>query len=712
MSNNIKAVLRVRPCFDATMDYENFQPNELSESGVRVEVPNGVDFGRVSKQLKPHYEYEFSSLFWKNSKQNQIFDQVAVPLINHALEGCNATLFAYGQTGSGKTYTLSGGESWEERGIIPRTIAFIFQQVKQSDAFTYDVRVSYIEIYQERAYDLLSTDTESRERSLDKLARVQMYETNEGEIVMMHDDVSHQTVLRRCEDNEQALSLLFLGETNRAIAATASNDVSSRSHCIFSIHLEGRNVQTGQLKRSKIHLVDLAGSERMDKVGDNATRVQEARYINESLFHLHNVIKALRDKASFIPYRSSAMTMFLKDSLGGNCYTTMIATVSSKTDQMLETLRTLKFASEVMSIKNNARVNMSLDPQVLIAQLRAEIVRLKHELAVARGEEDEVDIGPEETQRLIDMIKTFMHGKEPMPAMSQSRAAFCFDWIRSMGYTGVPSESKGVSGDGAPSSPRQLVMSDAQTKKAMNKLARKLQRREVEIGVLVNMLNQRKNRAIAWTQTNLATGSESQAIETPPVNKKDAFKDFLQNHPKFRGIEANNETMKKKIMTAKALAEDAHALKAKITQAKADLKQKTEGEDADDQEESIAELSSQIAQDTERYMKMCSEMKTLKTDVETLKAMIDQGTKQVKKDFADFWMGQQRVTPTESAPPAKEERSPSALSEHGPSRPSSGLAMKTTGDPQADEKIRKFAEQREQFRNKLDELRRSQHPGE
>ena len=107
---------------------------------------------------------------------------------------------------------------------------------------------------------------------------------------------------------------------------------------------------------------------------------------------------------------------------------------------------------------------------------------------------------------------------------------------------------------------------------------------------------------------------------------------------------------------------------------------------------------------------MCNDMKTLKTEVETIKAMIDQGTKQVKKDFAAFWMGQQRPSLAEPSPAITEQRSPSALSEHGPSRPSSGLSMKSTGDPQADEKIRKFAEQREQFRNKLDELRRSQHP--
>ena len=121
MSSNIQVVARVRPCFDTTADYADFQPNELDDKGVRIEVRPGVQLGWITKP-KSHYEFSFNKLFWKNSKQDHIFDKVALPLIHHCIDGYNATLFAYGQTGSGKTYTLSGGESYDERGIIPRTI--------------------------------------------------------------------------------------------------------------------------------------------------------------------------------------------------------------------------------------------------------------------------------------------------------------------------------------------------------------------------------------------------------------------------------------------------------------------------------------------------------------------------------------------------------------------------------------------------------------
>jgi kinesin family protein 6/9 len=503
------------------------------------------------------------------------------------------------------------------------------------------------------------------------------------------------------------------------------------------------------LKQSKLHFVDLAGSERVENLDGQEQRLQEARNINQSLYFLHRVIDALKENSQYVPYRSSKMTMLLKDSLGGNCLTTMIAAISSHMDHMHESISTCKFALDVMSIENTAKANISIDPNVLISQLRAEVVRLKHELAIAQGEEQEEPVTPEESERLVLCLKAFLSGREPMPPMSPSRVSFCFDWLRINGV--APSDDQG-DGSGVPSqSPPR--MGDPELRKAMNKLAKKLQTREVEIGVLVNMLNQRKNRAVAWTQTSTAAGGESQRIELPKLDKKQAFQEFVRNHRKYAVVEANNATMREKIQQAKELGDAAQALKAKIGNTKQELQQKAD-DGADD--DALADLGAQIAQDTDRYMKMCADMRTLKKEVETITAMTTQATKQVKRDFANFWMSHQSQqddgppSGRASRPPEDRNADPcgeppvlrlGASGSDGTGRrsarrssggsdadaravrdirasgggrlaesPSGGERpeLKLTGDPLADEKIRKFAESRAAFLKKAEEARRSQ----
>lgn len=221
----------------------------------------------------------------------------------------------YGQTGSGKTFTITGGpERYEDRGIIPRTISQLFKTINSaSNGITYNCYVSYLEIYNQSGYDLL-TDTIS---SFDDIPKVTMLEDEFGYFHFKNLSV------HSAKTEEEALNLLFQGDTNRAVAATEMNQNSTRSHCIFTLILECRNAGADTVTRSKLNIVDLAGSERVSRTSSEGQTLKEAKYINSSLFFLEMVIVALHEKNKranvHIPYRNSMMTSVLRDSLGGNC---------------------------------------------------------------------------------------------------------------------------------------------------------------------------------------------------------------------------------------------------------------------------------------------------------------------------------------------------------------------------------------------------------
>ncbi|OHT07077.1 Kinesin-like protein KIF6 [Tritrichomonas foetus] len=745
---NIQVVARVRACFEPSEDYQGFHINEIGDNGIRIEVKPGQKFGWITNP-KPHYEFGFSKLYWKDSKQEQIFQNVAMPIITHALDGFNATLFAYGQTGSGKTYTLSGGDTYDERGIIPRSISYLFQKIRQDTSFTYTVFVSYIEIYNNIAYDLLSSGEEQRDRSLDKLKKVQIIDdvNNGGSVLLMHEDRDQNSAKKsnpyhKCADDEEAFMFLFLGETNRAIAATQSNDVSSRSHCILTLTIECRDLSSGQLRTSKLNFVDLAGSERVENLGEEQSRIREAKYINQSLYFLHQVIEKLKVGSDFVPYRDSKMTLYLKDSLGGNCMTTMIATLSSKTSHIHETISTCNFAMTVMTIKNSAKMNISTDPQVLIKRLREEINRLKHELAVARGEENEEAITPEEAERLKKYVRDFMSGQNEMPSLSKKRIEYCWEYVRTHGFSDKQAAAQlveiddddpnksGTKVESAQNSPQKL-MSDPELRKAASKLARKLQRREAEISVLVGMLNQSKNRLNAYVQTNIDEDDTAQEEIQPPPSKEEkeeAWRKFRQNHPKYSAIIANQKTYEDKIKSAKTIGAQAKALKARVEESKARLSQRLNEVEGKDYESDpvLIELRSSILSDTNQYTKMVNDLQSLKAEVTTIQTLIKQLKKQIQGDFIDFWMG--HIKPSQrKAETSVQFQIPQQgniqQQHHHQSRQQAAVApapappmqvpsgrrtpIESTGDEQADEAILQFEKQKADFLQKAEAARRS-----
>ena len=191
--------------------------------------------------------------------------------------------------------------------------------------------------------------------------------------------------LIQCDAEEDALEQLFEGETNRSYAAHRLNSHSSRSHAIFTLHIESRSrvESTEKIVFSKLHLVDLAGSERCKKTGTAGGQLNEARHINKSLSYLEQVVLALSDKKrDHIPYRQTLLTNLLRDSLGGNCKTVMIANVHCTKEHLEETISTLKFATRMMKVKNEAIVNSVVDPSLQIKRLEKEIRDLKQELAM------------------------------------------------------------------------------------------------------------------------------------------------------------------------------------------------------------------------------------------------------------------------------------------------------------------------------------------
>ena len=384
-STAIETWLRVRPAKD---DAGYFGLEGAENGKVDVNVPEDRAAGMVNNR-RTHWRFSFNGVLDPRSTQEEVFDKVAVPVIDSVFEGYNGTIFAYGQTGSGKTYTLTGGvEAYAQRGLIPRTLQALFARVEADTEAEHTVRVSYLEIYNDAGFDLLDPRQAAADGrpgelltgagGLGELARVAGVVEDDDGNVRLKGLSSH--VVR---DQETALNLLFVGDTNRAVSETVMNATSSRSHCIFTISVESRPHGASMVRRSKLHLVDLAGSERVGKSGTSGTTLNEAININSSLHFLELVIMSLHEnqkkqKASgHVPYRNSMLTSVLRDSLGGNCRTVMVANVHPSPSHVDESISTCRFAQRVAMVRNEVSVNEEVDQSVLIARLREENALLR-----------------------------------------------------------------------------------------------------------------------------------------------------------------------------------------------------------------------------------------------------------------------------------------------------------------------------------------------
>uniref|UniRef100_A0A2C9JEX7 Kinesin motor domain-containing protein n=1 Tax=Biomphalaria glabrata TaxID=6526 RepID=A0A2C9JEX7_BIOGL len=381
---SVKVAVRVRPLNlreDGLSSQVIIQMEGEKTRIVNPKVSEHAAEGDVGRDALKVREFTFDHSFWSVNEndshyvsQEVVFTSLGEDVVQSAFDGYNICIFAYGQTGSGKTHTMMGSE--DDPGLIPRYCNALFSRLSDNTA-SYQIHVSYLEIYNEKVRDLLKNVNSNYTKSTHNL-RVREH-PRDGPYVQ---DLSKHSVITY----EALASLMKKGNSNRTTASTNMNDVSSRSHAIFTITFTQARYLDGlpSERQSKINLVDLAGSERADASGATGIRLKEGGSINKSLVSLGNVISLLaersesgsRGKHTFIPYRDSVLTWLLKDSLGGNAKTIMIATISPADVNYGETLSTLRYANRAKNIINRPTVNEDANVK-LIRELREEIARLR-----------------------------------------------------------------------------------------------------------------------------------------------------------------------------------------------------------------------------------------------------------------------------------------------------------------------------------------------
>ncbi|XP_051816523.1 kinesin-like protein KIF13B isoform X1 [Acanthochromis polyacanthus] len=422
--SNVKVAVRVRPMNRREKDLKTKCVVEME--GNQTVLHSAVTSASKGDPRTQPKVFAYDYCFWsmdeshkdKFAGQEVLFQCLGESLLDNAFMGYNACIFAYGQTGSGKSYTMMG--SAEQPGLIPRLSSSLFsrtvQEAREGESFT--VEVSYMEIYNEKVRDLL-----------DPKGSRQALRVREHKVLGPYVDGLSRLAVASYKDIE---SLMSEGNKSRTVAATNMNEESSRSHAVFNIILTHTlmDLQSGTSgeKVSKLSLVDLAGSERAAKTGAAGERLKEGSNINKSLSTLGLVISALADqgagknRSKFVPYRDSVLTWLLKDSLGGNSRTAMVATISPAADNYDETLSTLRYADRAKSIVNHAVVNE--DPNArIIRELREEVEKLREQLTEAESmKAPELKERLEESEKLIqEMTVTWEDKLRKTEAIAQER---------------------------------------------------------------------------------------------------------------------------------------------------------------------------------------------------------------------------------------------------------------------------------------------------
>ncbi|XP_057410643.1 kinesin-like protein KIF9 isoform X3 [Balaenoptera acutorostrata] len=349
----VHAFVRVKPTDDFAHEMIKYGgDNKTIDIHLKKDTRRGV----VNNQ-QTDWSFKLDGVL-HDASQDLVYETVAKDVVSQALNGYNGTIMCYGQTGAGKTYTMTGAtENYKHRGILPRALQQVFKMIEECPTQAITVRVSYLEIYNESLFDLLST-LPYAEPSVTPMTIV---ESPQG--VFIKGLSVHLT-----SQEEDAFSLLFEGETNRIIASHTMNKNSSRSHCIFTIYVEAhsRTLSDEKYITSKINLVDLAGSERLGKSGSEGRVLKEATYINKSLSFLEQAIIALGDqKRDHIPFRQCKLTHALKDSLGGNCNMVLVTNIYGEAAQLEETLSSLRFASRMKLVTTEPAINEKYDAEII-----------------------------------------------------------------------------------------------------------------------------------------------------------------------------------------------------------------------------------------------------------------------------------------------------------------------------------------------------------
>ena len=420
-NDNMRVAIRIRPALSREIEKdlpfrsivitskENKTCSLVEYIGAELDEAGRQKEWIQSPQMFQLHRFTFDEVFDIDSSQEEVYSLTAKPAVLSVLEGYNSTIFAYGQTGTGKTFTMEGftyDNMDSKRGIIPRTIEDIFQYIESNSNrdTKFIIRAAYLQIYNEMISDLLKPNSTNKNLNIREDKKKGLY-------------VEHLSEWAVRGPND-IYALLERGASCRAIANTNMNDVSSRSHAVFMIIVEqmisdsdlnGKQI----IKVGRLNLVDLAGSERTRVTGATGKQLEESKKINKSLSALGNVINALTDPKgrTHIPYRDSKLTRLLENSLGGNCKTTMIATISPAQCSFNESLSTLNFAKRAKNIKNRPIINEDIYHNALIHQYETELKKIRAELEektkIIASNEQILELKNREEKAKNDAIKAY-----------------------------------------------------------------------------------------------------------------------------------------------------------------------------------------------------------------------------------------------------------------------------------------------------------------
>jgi hypothetical protein len=338
-SENVQVIVRIRPLNRKEIDagYKDCVNIDIGGSSVSVEGA-GVE-GRT---------FAFDAVYTNAFAQKDVYLQSIHPVVETVLQGYNGTIFAYGQSGTGKTYSMVGNlDNPKQHGIIPHALEHIFTAINEmkSDKMEYTVQASFVELYNGKCRDLL----------VDGKLNLELKEN--AQKLFFVKDLS----LWEIKDTMNAMQLMEDGITRREVKATELNSDSSRSHSLFTVYVRTWDKEQDLRTEAKLNLVDLAGSERQSKTGATGDAFKEGANINLSLTALGTVIDCLVKQKPHIPYRSSPLTMLLKDGLGGNSRTVIVGAIGPSDFNAHETVSTLRFIDRAKQIKNKPKLQM--DPK-------------------------------------------------------------------------------------------------------------------------------------------------------------------------------------------------------------------------------------------------------------------------------------------------------------------------------------------------------------
>ena len=437
---NVKVVVRVRKFIRRELDKQSpclVDMNPTTQQTTLMPPPVPQDDGKVTRRVQEEKSFTFDKSFWSHEEndahyahQHDIYASFGEEFLDHNFDGYHTCIFAYGQTGSGKSYTMGGTP--DQPGLIPRTCRGLFERIEaeQNSSITYNVHVSYFEIYNEHVKDLLTPKTTPPTYLKIRESK------SDGVYVQNLTDES----VKCYEDIER---LMKIGDVNRTTASTKMNDTSSRSHAVFTLTLKQiqHDIATDSTieRLARMRLVDLAGSERANRTEATGQRLREGGNINQSLTTLGRVIAALADpkrqrasrltglqnqtkrRAEVVPYRDSVLTWLLKDSLGGNSKTAMVACISPADYE--ETLSTLRYADQAKRIRTRAHVNQDA---VSAAERDAKIMEMQETIkalqlsvnAAATRKRDEADRARDELEDYQRQVSKMQRAMEESRAVS------------------------------------------------------------------------------------------------------------------------------------------------------------------------------------------------------------------------------------------------------------------------------------------------------